>query len=344
MAEQQDPLIVQGAPGSPYTRKMLAVLRYKHIAYRYINPAQARAAGLPVPKVALLPTFYFPQADGGFVAAVDSTPLIRRLERAHAARAILPPDPAVAFIDALVEDYADEWLTKAMFHYRWHYKADREKAGLILPIHHAISAPAADLAAMTRMFTDRQVGRLRYVGSNDTTAPVIEGSYARFLLLFEATLAQRGFLFGARPAAADFALFGQLTQLTHFDPTSEAVALKAAPRVYGWVEVVEDLSGVPDDADWAPAEDTGLVLHDLLDEIGRVYAPVLLANERAIAAGAALVETEIDGQVWQQNPFPYHVKCLAALREMRAALPDASRATVDEWLDGTGVERLFADA
>ena len=70
-------------------------------------------------------------------------------------------------------------------------------------------------------------------------------------------------------------------------------------------------------------------------------APVLLANAAAIAAGAALVETEVDGQAWVQNPFPYHVKCLAALRGAYAGLDGDARASVDGWLAGSGVALLF---
>jgi glutathione S-transferase len=341
MSDQTRPLLIQGAPGSPYTRKMLAILRYKHMPYRYINRVQAQAANLPRPKVELLPTFYFPQPDGSYHSAIDSTPLIRRLDSEHPVRTLVPPNPALAFLDALIEDYADEWLTKAMFHYRWHYAADRAKAGTILPLHQAINAPWDQAQSLAQLFTDRQVGRLRYVGSNEITAPVIEASYQRFLTSFETLLSHRPFIFGARPAAADFGIFGQLSQLTHFDPTSSEVALRTAPRTYAWVDVLEDLSGLPDEATWAPPETTIPLLAPLLAEIGRVYVPVLLANERAIATGATLVETEIDGLPWQQNPFPYHVKCLADLRRLHAALPPGGRRHVDACLRGSNIDSLF---
>ena len=65
---------------------------------------------------------------------IDSSPIIRRLEVEHAGRSVIPADPAMAFLDELIEDYADEWLTKAMFHYRWAYQDDIDKAAQILPL------------------------------------------------------------------------------------------------------------------------------------------------------------------------------------------------------------------
>ena len=50
-----------GSPGSPYTRKMLALLRYRHIDYRVLWGSHFDPpVGYPMPKVKLLPTFYFP--------------------------------------------------------------------------------------------------------------------------------------------------------------------------------------------------------------------------------------------------------------------------------------------
>jgi glutathione S-transferase len=128
------PLRLLGAPGSPYTRKMLAVLRYRRIPYHFIVRGSREDRGLPQAKVSLLPTFFLPGADGRDEAVVDSTPLIRRFEREFAGRAVVPPSPALAFLDALLEDYADEWLTRPMFHYRWAYAADVAKASAILPL------------------------------------------------------------------------------------------------------------------------------------------------------------------------------------------------------------------
>jgi hypothetical protein len=81
-----------GAPGSPYTRKMIALLRYRHVPHAIIwGGHQSPPAGYPVPKVKLLPTVYFKDSRGETEAVVDSTPIIRRLEREHAARSVLPP-------------------------------------------------------------------------------------------------------------------------------------------------------------------------------------------------------------------------------------------------------------
>ena len=68
------------------------------------------------------------------VATTDSTPIIRRLEEEFSDRGTIPDNPALAFINYLLEDFADEWLTKYMFHFRWHFKEDADKAGTILPL------------------------------------------------------------------------------------------------------------------------------------------------------------------------------------------------------------------
>jgi glutathione S-transferase len=338
------PLEFMGAPGSPYTRKMRGLLRYRRIPHVFYQQNSKEVADRPKARPPLLPTFYLPDESGETVAVTDSTPLIRRFEAAFEGRSVLPPDPVVELLDLLLEDYADEWLTKCMFHYRWYHAADAEKAGRVLPHWAAIDVTDEQIAPIQKMIRERQVGRLGVVGSNDVTAPVIEESYRRFLRLFDAHLQTSPYLFGRRPSAADFAVMGQLTCLALFDPTPAAITLEESPRIVAWVEATEELSGraVGDD-DWLGRDAIPETLRALLGEIGRVHAPFLLANAEALEKGAEQVETEIDGRPWVQKPFPYQGKCLRWLREARAELAADDRAAADAILAGTGCEALFED-
>jgi glutathione S-transferase len=337
------PLTIVGVPGSPYSRKLLAVLRYRRIPYRWVGQHAPEAASLPRPRVELVPQLMLAGADGSLEARTDTTPLIRELETMVEGRSVVPADPVVAFLDALIEDYADEWLTKAMFHYRWAFEDDIAQGAAILPRWARTNAPEAQSVEAGRLFAERQVGRLGVVGSNATTAVTIENSYCRLLAILDRRLEASRFVFGARPAAADFALYGQLTQLTQVDPTPRRIALETAPRVYAWVDIVDELSGIEvTDSDWVARDEVATALGDLLREVGRVYAPFLVANAEALAAGAEEVATEIDGRPWTQRPFPYQGKCLKWLREAHAALTNEDRQAVDELLAGTGCEVLFA--
>jgi glutathione S-transferase len=342
MTASDTPVTLNGVPGSPYTRKMVAVLRYRRIPYRLIL-ASHEIKGMPRPKVSLLPTFYFPDEAGVVQPATDSTPIIRRLEAMFVGRSVRPANPALALLDSLLEDYGDEWLTKAMFHYRWAYADDIARASAILPAWTRGRTSDAALKEQGEIISGRQIPRLRYVGSNATTGPVIEASYMRFLDAMEAHLREHRFLLGERPGAGDFGVYGQLTQLALFDPTPMTITAVRAPRVFAWTGAVEDLTGVePTASDWFEPTALPATVTALLGEVGRVYAPLLVANAQAIAAGAEEVRTEIDGQPWVQQPFAYQAKCLMWLREEYAALSPTPRAQVDAALAGTGCDVLFA--
>jgi glutathione S-transferase len=298
--------------------------------------------GIELPKPVLLPTFILPDANGDLAAATDSTPLIRRLEAMSSDRSVLPVDPALAFIDYLLEDFADEWVTKYMFHYRWHLQADAENAATVLPLNFRVNMPPEQHDQMKNMIPERQIGRLYVVGSNDTTAPIIDASYRRYLEAMEAHLQTQPYMLGKRPGAADFAMFGQLTQLVGFDPTPRAIAHQLSPRTVAWTSLMEDLSGLePGADDWNGADQMPATLRGILTEVGRMYVPALLANSRALQAGEKSWEAEIDGSPWTQPTFPYQAKCLKWINEQYQALDTEDRARVDRIVAGTGCELLF---
>ena len=338
-----------GVPGSPYTRKMLALLRYRRIAYRLIPSSRhtsetdnGRLRERPQPHVALLPTFYAVDDTGQEIAICDSTPLIREFEKTFSGRNVIPDNPALAFLDYLLEDYADEWLTKAMFHYRWSYEPDISKAGQILARWTNITSSDEAISGKSKYITDKQASRLRYVGSNEITCDTIEESFTRFIDLLNKHFCQMPFLLGERPSACDFAVYGQLTCLALFDPTPQGIILKRAPRVHAWTEVMEDLSGfelLPND--WITINPLPESLKNIFEEIGQVYVPYLLANEQSVRNKTKLMETVIGGRPWQQMPFQYQVKCLRWIREKFTELNEESKKDVQNCLAGSNIERLF---
>ena len=78
------------------------------------------------------------------------------------------------------------------------------------------------------------------------------------------------------------------------------------------------------------------------DEIGRTYAPFMVANAAAVESGAEEMEFQLDGVRYWQRPFPYQKKCLNWVREEYAKLSSDDRSFVDGLLAGTGCEVLVS--
>jgi len=105
---------IHGALGSPYSMKMRALFRYRRITHVWNHGGNVQQLAAEKVKAPVIPVIEYP--DGSFQN--DSTPVLYNLEKRHPERGVVPQDPAQAFIGHLLEDFADEWLTKAMFGYR----------------------------------------------------------------------------------------------------------------------------------------------------------------------------------------------------------------------------------
>jgi hypothetical protein len=100
----------------------------------------------------------------------NSTPLIYELEKRHPGRrSIVPDDPGLALLAHLIEDLADEWVTKMMFIYRWWREVGQEYCSTWLShLTNQAADPETIKAAAAEFFRDRQVGRMPVMTSSTT--------------------------------------------------------------------------------------------------------------------------------------------------------------------------------
>jgi glutathione S-transferase len=321
--------IINGALGSPYSMKMRALMRYRRIPHLWVHGADSRDA-LSKVKAPVIPVMEYP--DGTFHN--DSTPLIYDLETRHSERSVIPADPAHAFIAHLIEDFADEWVTKAMFGYRWLEEVDQIQMSRWLAFDAMKGGGLATSQGYAEQFRARQVGRMAIVGCAAENFPLIEASTRAILGALEAHVVDQHCLFGSRPSMAEFSMYGQLSQLG-VDPTAQAMMRKDFPYSFRWLLHIDDMSGITGEWDKADAPFAPIITA-WLQQVGEIYMPFVLANAAAIEAGEDSFHITAMGLPYTQGVFKYQVKCLADLRARYAALDAHARARIDPLLAQTG--------
>ena len=295
--------IVVGSEESPYSVKVRAYFRYKGIPHQWRERSNAQDLFAKHARLPLIPLVVTPE-DAGMQ---DSTPIIDAMEARFPEPSVHPPG-AAGFVSALIEEFGDEWGNKWMFHMRWAREVDQ------VAVSRRFAAKAEDVEATAKAIRERMVPRVWFVGANEVTAPQIEQSLADTLPLLDAHLAQRPYLFGSRPAFADFGLWGQLYECGR-DPTAGALVAKA-PHVVAWVERMAQPTNDGPFEDWAALAPTLTPL--VADQVGALFLPWSVANAAALAAGEDEFDVTLKGQRWTQKPQKYHARSLAALRSRYA--------------------------
>ena len=329
---------IVGDIGSPYSMKMRAIFRYRRLPFIWNQRNQKLREETAHVKPPVIPVIKFPDDKSWHV---DSTPMAYVLEEKHPRqRSIIPDDAGLAFLSHLIEDMADEWMTKMMYHYRWWYKPDQEFCSywLASSLNEFDQEDAID--ARAQKFKERQISRMGLVGSSEVTKPIIEESFLEVVDIFNQHLRNNRFLFGSGPALADFGIFGQFSQLNH-DPTPMAIIREKSPLFSTWIDQMDDISGIEEGSWIEPAQPLPDGVIRLLKMAGEIYLPFLTANAAALNKGEASFSVELMGKTYQQGAFKYQVKCLNWLLEEYSQLKGAPRERVDAVLAETGCLSFF---
>ena len=302
-----------GGGGSPYSQKMRAILNYRRLPFDWIQMTPAIRAQVNHNGPPVIPILRLPEDDS---LHVDSTPLAMMLEERHSERSILPTDPAVRYLSLLIEDMADEWVTKMMFHYRWDLEVDQAYSSRQIISDNTPGLRGEALTKAAQTIRDRQVSRMPLVGCTPQNKPIIEQSFHELLAILDSFATRDEYLFGTRPSLADFGLFGQLKTLAS-DHTPMMIMRNTVPSVYDWVRRLEDSSGI--EGVWHGIADMRPAVNDMLRFCATYYLPFLKANASAYANTENQFSLSLAGQPYTQPTFKYQVKCYSRLKMLFAS-------------------------
>ncbi len=324
-----------GAELSPYSVKVRSYFRYKGIPHQWIlRGPRTQEEFSKYAKLPLIPLVVTPQSEG----IQDSTPIIEKIETLFPEPTIYPEDPALRFISALLEEYADEWGNKHMFHYRWFYEPDqRSAAERIARMNLPADAPTEMVDKAVANVRERMVPRLSFVGSSPETKEQIETSFRP--LARDARGASR--LAPVSPRRAPCArrlrrLRAALSMPDRPHARRDHPHGSAANDARGSIACStrartrprRERSSSPGRRCGRPSSRCSGV------RSAAVFLPWTLANAAALQSGAETVTVELEGRPFRQGPQKYHARSLAALRDKYKAT--TNRTELDQILRSTG--------
>lgn len=306
---------------SPYAVKVRAALRHKAVAHQWLprskrnEPAFRAHAKLP-----LIPLLVLPDEQRGLQ---DSTPILEWLEQAHPTPALTLPDPLLHALACALEESADEWTVKAMFHYRWHDTVDRTQAGL--RIARASVDPGTDPAPFAQLIGGHLMTRLPTLGCTDGNQPALEAYLATGAERLNRHLQGRAYLFGGQLSMADLGLGAMYYQLFS-DPTPRRL-LQDHHALFDWsLRCMSPTDHGPCEP-WDQLRDTLLPVlnHELRDH----YLPFAQANRQAFEAGDEQLTVRLAERDFVQPVQKYTVKSWQSLQAKLQALPAAARTLLE---------------
>jgi glutathione S-transferase len=322
-----------GSEMSPYSIKVRSYFRYKSIPHRWIpRTSESEDEYKFFAKLPIVPTVATPE-DAGLQ---DSTPIIEQLEAKFPEPTIHPASPELKFVSALVEELGDEWGNKLMFHHRWYDDVDARASARTLARLSLPHGSPEDVEERAKMVLARMSGRGHFVGSSPATAPLITAYYFELLDILEPHLANRKYLFGARPAFGDFGLAAQLYECS-VDPTCGGIIRARGPNVLDWCFRMNEPRNEGPFEEWITLAPT---LAPLLAYAGRYFLPWSRENARALEAGAQSFTVELAGKPYTQGPQKYHAKSLAVLRQKYQTV--AGNTALKSILDAADCTRYLA--
>jgi glutathione S-transferase len=199
-AGESGPIIFYDWPYSPFCMKVRAILDYKKVGYRAVNPLAARG-DLRRRGTGKVPAI---EMDGEFIT--DSTDIAYAVDRRFRKPPLLPNGARDRALCHAIEDWADESFYFIGLYYRWFDRAGRQE----IPTKFGRSLKGR---LIYRFYLRRILQQLRGQGALRKSPEHVHRDIERNLAAVEGLLTPGPFVFGDKPYLCDFALWGQLEYL-----------------------------------------------------------------------------------------------------------------------------------
>jgi glutathione S-transferase len=315
-----------GAETSAYSTKMRSYLRYKGVEHEWRPRTRESEEELQsLAKFATLPVLV---TASGF-AVHDTTPMIEALEADRPEPSATPADPSLAFLASVLEEYADSWLAKTVFHYRWTRKKDQRLAAQRAVDDYFGAESPQDRKSLEDAAIVSMLGQIKLMGIEGELGAVLEKSFKRLVKALDDHLRRHLFIFGGRPTIADFAIAGQLIQLMK-DPTPSKIIEKEGEFVVKWCEFMADpKAGGP----FTPLEDLRETLAPLFSsELVAAFLPWAAENLESSLAGLETFDVVFGRETLTLSPLRSSARSFRELRRkfVTAQSIDGLKAFTDE--------------
>ncbi len=326
----RDPYVLYGASISLFTRKLEAALRFYDAPFRVEDKTdqnrdelESRAHTHQIPVL---------RTPDDWVIA-DTTPIIDMLDGRFPRRRLVPEGERGVLV-SIVEEVLDEWVARAMVHFRWH---NLENVAFVVSL--LTGKPMSEEDARAFPLARWGLRACRATGTEtESQQKAAEREYLSLLGVLEKQLATTRYALGDRPTAVDAILLGGLRAHTHHDPIPD---LSSFPRVLAW-----NAEGGADAWDGsgelaAFPETTPFGAH-VLALARDAYAPFVLGNADALATGRKSFHGRTYGEdvSYLARPYPELSRRMIQAR-IRDRLNDSARERVAAWLADLGLTGCF---
>ena len=316
--------VLYGSEPSLFTRKLEAALAFYGAPFEFrrkreqpdIAALEARGGTHQVPLL-LTPENWM---------LADTTPIIDLLDGRFPRRRLFPEGP-LGVLAHLVEEYLDEWVSRVMVHYRWHFPDSALFAS------NAIAGGNEAVAQTVRQWGPRAC---RATGTEtEFHQKAAEDEYVRLLEAADAQLATTRFLLGDRPSAADCMVLGGFRAHTLHDPDPTKV-VERYPRLVAWNEAAWSWDG---EGDWAAFPESTPFARHVLGEMATHYLRFLAASERATATGQKAFTVDTYGEPASYLTRPYPGRSWRMIEDRIAhRLSSGEGRAVADWLRTIGLD------